>query len=488
MSNVRKKLFSKNTENQVNKKVATGDTGEPKKKAEQVTSHANPNAVSIKTKELKVEINEKEVDKDQVQKIKEIQEKNIELENELKTLEEDYKAKSKKNIEDIANKNNELDETRKEASNASKKNQNLIIKLKKIEKDITEKYTKVMNIKFINKIKNQQTIQKDIKVREKQIEFIKKKNDEKKEENLKIENLLKNKKLSQKQPNLQKKLNALNSRIKEVTKELEELSNIKSKHIACKRIINKLTIQLNVLNINIEFESKKNELIMSTIVNHKDNKILSEGYEEPVDLTKDKMDYNKKVRDRMLRQKRPPKPKKLAKSASRYIKTEFELIQKSKMNPRKISTNNIFNTPISVIDNEYKEEPNLFTEREAKILKTIIPESYMNEYMGKYQEKKIEKEKIEKKFEEFEEKKNNNMIMKHKIDALKLTIKTKEIIEGGLLAKYRNNNKMIFNLRQEISEYKKKIQEQNNILKRMEKYTIFYNNIINSMKKEKKSN
>ena len=128
MSNVRKKLFSKNTENQVNKKVATGDTGEPKKKVEQVTSKENPNAVSIKTEELKEEINEKEkeVDKDQEQKIKEIQEKNIELENELKTLEEDYKAKSKKNIEDIANKNNELDETRKEVSNASKKNHNLI--------------------------------------------------------------------------------------------------------------------------------------------------------------------------------------------------------------------------------------------------------------------------------------------------------------------------------------------------------------------------
>ena len=147
---------------------------------------------------------------------------------------------------------------------------------------------------------------------------------------------------------------------------------------------------------------------------------------------------------------------------------------------------NIYNKPQSLIDNVYVSEPNLFTEREAKILKTVLPESYMAKYMEKYDEKKVEKEEIENKFGEFEEKKNNNMQIKYKIDALKLNIKTNEIIEGGLMVKYRNNNRLIYNLKREITEYKKKIQDYANTLNKMEKYNKFFSNKIKEMKKKKK--
>ncbi len=83
-------------------------------------------------------------------------------------------------------------------------------------------------------------------------------------------------------------------------------------------------------------------------------------------------------------------------------------------------------------------------------------------------------------------KKNNNMKIKYKIDALKLNIKTNEIIEGGLMVKYRNNNRLIYNLKREITEYKKKIQDYSNTLNKMEKYNKFFSNKIKEMKKKKK--
>ena len=84
MSNVRKKLlFSKNTQNQVNKKVATGEAG-VEKKEEQVSSEITSNDVAAKTKQLKSDENKKE--NKEVKEEKVLPEKTIELEEQLKTL------------------------------------------------------------------------------------------------------------------------------------------------------------------------------------------------------------------------------------------------------------------------------------------------------------------------------------------------------------------------------------------------------------------
>ncbi len=417
-SNVRKKLFSKNTQNQVNKKVATGEAGEQKKE-EKVSSEIISNDFTLTTKPLTIGIKEKEKEnteeeKDKDKKVKELQEKTIELEDQLKTLKEEYKSKQTENIETIKNTNNDLDRKREDANKSSKKNHQLIIKLKNIEKELKEKYIKVTNFKSLKKLKiniaktNQKELAFKVKVKEKQIENIKKVADKEKAQQIKYENLLKDDKLIQKQPNLQKEFNAINDKIKNIKKELEELYALKSKHLACTRQIESLRITFNIMNNEIEYESKKNRLITSTIENKRSNKGLIEGFPSTSNLQSlpnIKLDYSKKLRDSLFKQKRPPEPKKVAKSAFKYIKTEFDLIEGIKKNPLKKSSRNIFNKPQSLIDNVYVSEPNLFTEREAKILKTVLPESYMAKYMEKYDEKKVEKEEIENKFGEFEEKK-----------------------------------------------------------------------------------
>ena len=489
MSNVRKKLlFSKNTQNQVNKKVATGEAG-VEKKEEQVSSEITSNDVAAKTKQLKSDENKKE--NKEVKEEKVLPEKTIELEEQLKTLQKEYESKQSENIEEIKNTNIELDKKREDANKASKKNQKLITKLKNIEKEIGEKYKKAVNITSIKKLKNknEQNIQKDIKVKEKQIEKMQKVVDAEKAQQIKYENLLNDDEIIQKAHNLQKELNTIDEKINEIKDELGELYIYRSRHLSCTREINELKMTLNVMKNEMEFESKKKNMIMSTTIkNTRNKKILNEGLTISNDLLNtpnSKLAYSKKIRYEFFKQKRPPKPKKVAKSTFKYILTEFDLIENSKKNPRKNSSKNILNKPNSIIDNEYVPEPNLFTERETKILKTVLPESYIAKYMEKYDEKKVEKDEIENKFGEFDEKKNDNMKIKYQIDALKLNIKAKGIIESGLLAKYRKNNRLIYNLKQEITEYKKKIQEQERILIRMEKYTEFYSNTIKSMKKKK---
>ena len=82
-SNVRKKLVSKNNnKNAVNKKIFTGDKNEE----EETTTTTNyPNGVSVKTKKLKVEIEELD-EETKKQRILVLQEKTAELEQQLNSL------------------------------------------------------------------------------------------------------------------------------------------------------------------------------------------------------------------------------------------------------------------------------------------------------------------------------------------------------------------------------------------------------------------
>lgn len=109
----------------------------------------------------------------------------------------------------------------------------------------------------------------------------------------------------------------------------------------------------------------------------------------------------------------------------------------------------------------------------------------MSKYKQKFNVRKTEKEETENKFEEFKEKNNNILQIKYKIDFIKLNIKSKQKDKTGLMIKFKNNKKKILNLLKEISEYKKKIKKENDILKRMNKYNKMYSDNIEKIKNKK---
>ena len=187
-SNVRKKLVSKNkTKSTVNKKIFTGD-----KDQEETTSSTNyPNGISVKTKKLKIEIEDLQEKK---QKILILQEKTAELEQQLNNLKTQYETEKNENLKIIKNKNIELNQKIEECQKVTKENKKLVIKLKGLEGELNEKYNKFINQNLYKKIKTniktEKNIQKDINVAEKEIENVKKMAEVYKKEKEKYENLM----------------------------------------------------------------------------------------------------------------------------------------------------------------------------------------------------------------------------------------------------------------------------------------------------------
>ena len=145
--------------------------------------------------------------------------------------------------------------------------------------------------------------------------------------------------------------------------------------------------------------------------------------------------------------------------------------------------------PKSVIDNVYKPQDNLFTERESKILENILKKEDMKNYVDKFDKIKKEKDKIEEKLT-----KHNDNIIKNKekkmcdIDFLKMEDITQDRKESELNVRISKNNKKISDLKIEIVEMKKQLDQQTIVLKRKDKQNKVYLALIENYKKNKNKN
>ena len=182
-----------------------------------------------------------------------------------------------------------------------------------------------------------------------------------------------------------------------------------------------------------------------------------------------------------------PRVKPASKSVIRYINTEFDL-----MNQRNKSFKNLLGTksmPTSVIDNVYKQQDNLFTDRENKVFEKFFIKENMQNYVDNFDKAKKERDKILEKYEQqFNDIKKEKPKMMCDIDFNKMEKKAKDIIETQLNVKIIKNNKKISELNIAIFEMKKKLEQQNFILKRKEKQNKVYLTLIENIKKNKNKN
>ena len=494
-SNVRKKLVSKsNNKNAVNKKIFTGDKNE-----EETTATTNyPNGVSVKTKKIKVEIEELD-EETKKQRILVLQEKTAELEQQLNSLKAQFEINKTESLENIQNINTELEKKNEESKKVSKENKKLIIKLKGLEEQITEKYNKIMNKNIYKKVnnntKNENNVEKDIKVTEKEIENVKKMSENERKIKEKYENLI-NEVNNQLESNKISDLEQINEEINQLKTENEILNLIKLEHENCIKDIRALTSKLNIANNELEFETKKNDMIMS-ITLKKENKDKGKKDEvktlnnvsediaylkEKNALVEEKLNYSKKIRDKDL--KNPiSNIQKVNNITFKYIQTEFNSMQKKSNYDKKLIGN--LKEVTSRIDNVYIPELNLFTEREADILRKILPDDILNSYMEKFEKKKVEKEKIEEKNEIKEKNENNNEQIFYDIDLIKMKRKTEERKKASLNIKYYKNKKKITDFKSKINELQKQIIIQNTIINRMNKNIKNYTKKVDEMKNNK---
>jgi hypothetical protein len=362
-------------------------------------------------------------------------------------------------------------------------------RLKNIENNLNDKYSKFMEKKIVKKKKIIQrtvkTVKKEVEVKDEQIKNMKKKIEAEKKESLKAENLL-NEVNDGLEENHKKYIKELDEKIKVAKNEVKKLCEVRVAHDRCIREMQYLTSQLNLVHNEIEFETKKNDMIMSTINNDRDtntnNSYINEEKKDiqsiklDNELVKNKNDYGHKVRDLILKTKTPHKEK-IKKSAFNYIKNEFDIIQKKVLPSKKRSLVGNLNEVTSVIDTS-SVQTNLFTEKETELLKKLIPQDYIDVYNERFEMKKKEKDQIEKKFEENEYLKLENQQSKYEVELLKMKLKEKERITSELEVKVRKNNIKVGKLKSEITQYEKQLKEQNALLNKKIKYNKKYISII----------
>lgn len=476
---VKKKLFSKN--DIATKKISTGDKSEQ----ESITKDFE-NGICIKTtkKILEVEITEN-LEEEQRKRIAELQEKNSQLEDQLKSLNSQYETEKMEIIQDVNKYNDDIKQKSQEVNEASEENTKLMTRLKKIENNLNDKYSKFMEKKINKKKKSNQrtvkTVKKEVNVKDEQIKNIKKKIEAEKTQRMKAENLLNevNDGLEENQKNYIKELD---EKIKVAKNEVKQLCEVRIAHDRCIKDIQYLTSQLNLVHNEIEFETKKNDMIMSTINNSIDTTNTIEENKDiqslrlDNELVKNKNSYGSKVRDLILKTKTPRRDK-INKSAFNYIKNEFNIIKK-KANPstKRVVVGNL-NEVTSVIDTS-SVQTNLFTDKETELLKKLLPQDCIDVYNERFEMKRKEKDQIEKKFQENENLKLENQQSKYEVELLKMKLKEKERITSELEVKVRKNNQKVSKLKSEIAQYEKQLKEQIALLKKKTNFNKKYISII----------
>ena len=431
----------------------------------------------------------------------ELKEKTSKLKEELNYLNYKYEKEQKGGIKEIAKCNEELKEKAQLVYEHSQENKRLINELKDIQEDVNEIYSKAMDKKFYKFIRNNnnnnertiEDIKEDIYMKDEQINNVKKIAEVTKAECEKIEDLLEDIDNGLEE-HIKFDLEDLTQKIGKVNNQIRELKLIKSQHKYCGKEIKNLKSKLNLLYNEIEFETKKNKMIMSyKTINNNNTEGEDETSEDSEDynyfdkeneLVTNKVNYGLRVRNLILK-RGTPKQEKISKSAFKYIQNEFDLIkQKSDRNRRR----RLNGERARLFDNISLNERNLFTERESQILKKIIPEEFLDKYNEKFELKKIEKEEIEQKFDENDDIKFDNNQIKLRIEAIALKAKEKERIGAELNIKFRKNKVNIVKLKNEIFKMQKNVKEQQEIINKLNKRKNGYSKAIQKFLKMKYEN
>ena len=430
----------------------------------------------------------------------ELKEKTSKLKEELNYLNYKYEKEQKGSIKDVEKYNEELKEKAQLVSEHSQENKRLMSKLKDIQEDVNERYSKAMDKKFYKFVKNNnnnnertiEDIKYDIYIRDEQISNARKIAEASKAEYEKLEDLLEdvNNGLEE---HIKFDIEDLAQNIDKVNNKIRGLKIIKSQHKYCPKEIKNLKSKLSLLNNEIEFETKKNKMIMSynTLNNNSEGEQEaseeSEDYnffDKENDLVTNKVNYSLRVRNLILK-RGTPKQEKISKSAFKYIQNEFDLIKQRSDRFRKRRING---ERVRLFDNISITERNLFTERESEILKKIIPEEFLDKYNERFEKKKIEKDEIEQKFDENDDIKLDNKQIKLKIDAIALKVKEAEIIGTNLNIKFRKNKVKIDKLKNEIFKLQKNAKEQQGIINKLDTKKKGYSKAIQKFLKMKSEN
>ena len=170
-------------------------------------------------------------------------------------------------------------------------------------------------------------------------------------------------------------------------------------HKNCPKDASTLKSRLNVLNNDIEFESKRKSMI--SVEPNKKEKEKSPNKKKDFISGNNRIQYGLKVENKLIKSTQIKYDSRQAyylnqKSFNR-LKDEMKEIENNKKSNSSEKLKKIDYNPEKVANNKLKEpqKPYLFTEVEKEIFKNIMPNEYFNNLNQKYTQKENEMKEIQ---------------------------------------------------------------------------------------------
>ena len=407
---------------------------------------------------------------------------NEKLTKELDQIKSNIKIIEEKEISEIVSLNQEFSTKESEQVKLYKDNQVLLSNLKKIDEEVANRYADKFKIsKLISKQKkmaNVTNLDTEIKSKEIQAENVQKFINYNKKEVQKLKDLLEQYGENTEEK-LSEELNELNAKINEIQIEIKRLNHIKLQHKHCQKQKYILQSKLNVVSNDLEFESKKSNMIETE--KKEPTKIKN------VNMS---MEYGEKVRNKSLqnaKNKFSNKIKILNYKSYDYLINEFNENRKSKDNltisyknedkSNNLKTSgNIENSALSSYfrDVNHKIDTStpkkyLFNEKEKEVLKKLIPNEYYNNINEKYKNAENQLTEIEDMFKDNDAIRNQLYYDNVRNEAVNLKLKEQIQIKTNLNIDYNKNHKKMTDLKKKIKELTDSMNIQESLLNKKNK-------------------
>ena len=449
----------------------------------------NTNKKESNSKKLEKEEGKKE-NLDIEKRISKLMEENEELEAELDSIKSTLKLKSEEELSQILKLNKDLSELEKDQINVSKENQTLLKKLKNMENEVSKRFENKFKLsKVIQRQKNiekenKRDLNKEIKVKEKENINIQKFIKIYKKDIKMIDKLLEDNKKEGNENQLNDELKVINDKINLLEKEIVGLKKIKSGHRLCQKNENILKIKNNVLLNEIEFETKKSNMIETEKKEPTKIKNVNMSMEYGENVRKHILKNNKKKYNSKIRLFNYKSYNFLLKELNDNKKKENEGSSYQKLRQKSLQTlgnadipnfSSFLKNEISLRIDSKTPKKYLLLEEEKEILKKLLPNDYYNNINEKYNSIENEINEIEGKFKNNETLKNDINLENVKYEGISLKLKELESRQANLYVTYINNNKKIVNLKKKIKTLKDDIDKQD--------YKISYRNKNNNLLK-----
>lgn len=425
---------------------------------------------------------------------------NEKLTKELDQIKYKINKIEEKEISEIVSLNQEFSTKETEQVKLYKDNQALLLKLKKIDEEVANRYADKFKISKIiskqKKLANVTNLDTEIKSKEIQAVNMQKFININKKEIQKLKDLLEQNGENTEEK-LSEELNGLNTKINEIQNEIKKLNHIKFQHKHCQKQKYILQSKLNIVSNDLEFESKKNNMIETE--KKEPTKIKN------VNMT---MEYGEKIRNKSLqnaKNKFSSKIKIFNYKSYNYFVNEFNENRKSRDNltisyKNEDKSNNLKtsgNMENSAMSSYFRDinhkidvstpKKYLFSEKEKEVLKKLIPNEYYNNINERYKNAENQLTEIEDMFKDNEAIRNQLYYDNVRNEAINLKLKEQIQIKTNLNIDYNKNYKKISELKKKIKELTDSVNTQESLINKKNKRNKAIKNKINELKQKEPS-